>query len=210
MLSMTRVAAGASGFFTFTQSTHHPRPVRPVAPLRHDALGAERARVRVNGVAASTDVLGQPDAVGRLAQDFGQRGAADFAWPIAHVGTVHLDDVERVEERCPRTAAPGQCEAQALEIRDAPIITNDAFAVDGGGLDRHREQRLDDRRDLVGPLLAVSSEHAVAVASGDETKAVVLDLVDPERAVRHGARERRQARLDEASGASRRRGARQH
>src|SRR5947209_12217586 len=46
--SIARTAAGASGFFTLTQSAHRPDG-RPIAPLREDAFQPHRAGMPEHG-----------------------------------------------------------------------------------------------------------------------------------------------------------------
>src|SRR6516164_6057249 len=61
--------------------------------------------------------------------------------------------------------------------------------------------RCDDyRRHFLRPVAAVAAEHAhtVAIASTNKTESIVLALECLARAIRHGARWRRKARLDEA------------
>src|SRR5690348_9206482 len=74
--------------------------------------------------------------------------------------------------------------------------------LDDRGPNGQCKHRLDDQWHAVGPVLSVAAEdaHAAAIAPDDEPVAVVLDLESPPRAVRYGARRRRQAGSDEAGG----------
>jgi len=95
-----------------------------------------------------------------------------------------------------------------VRSRSHQLVDHHAFAVNGGRHDGQGDHRLDDQRHLVRPVLAVSREHAhaVAVAPGDEPEAVMLDLERPPRPVGHGARRRREAGLDETGRVGRRGG----
>jgi hypothetical protein len=65
---MMRVAAGASGFFTFTPVGTPAGAVRPIPPLGDNALGAERASVSEDRFAVAVEVLAQQNAWTRLTQ----------------------------------------------------------------------------------------------------------------------------------------------
>src|SRR5262249_24549978 len=155
--------------------------VGTVAPLRDDAFSAERTRMSEDGFAFAVEVLGKTDAGGRLAQQPRERRTSDFPGVLPQVLTVERKQVEAVKEHIARAATPGQCRAQSLEVRHAAVVTHDAFAVERGGFHRRREQRLDYRRHLVGPVLRVAAEHALAVAvtASDKAIPVVLYLVGP-------------------------------
>jgi hypothetical protein len=61
-----RLAAGASGFFTLTQSAHR-QPIRPIPPLRDDPFEAHRTGMPEHDCAVAIEVLGKTDAVAGLA-----------------------------------------------------------------------------------------------------------------------------------------------
>ena len=64
------------------------------------------------------------------------------------------------------------------------------------------ERGINDGREAVGPVMAVAREaaDARAIPAHHQPIAVVLDLVDPERAGRWPGHLRWQARFDEAGG----------
>ena len=68
------------------------------------------------------------------------------------------------------------------------------------GIAGQRGQGFRDPGHPVGPVVTAPREHAdpVALTPADEPEAVVFDFVDPLRADRHRASERRQAGFDEA------------
>ena len=74
--------------------------------------------------------------------------------------------------------------------------------------ERSRAERLDDQREAVGQVIAGAAVelHPCAILSGDDAEAVVLDLVQPQRAGGRSRRFRRQARRDEPAGRVRGRG----
>jgi hypothetical protein len=184
------------------------RAVRPINPLGEDALQTHATGSGVHLRARGTDHIFRQDySAAGVSQHARQGFTAAYPRLRAKISAVELDQVERIEEHRARATAPGQREAQALKIRDAPIITEDAFAVERGGLHRQRVHRLDDGRHLVAPVLAVAAEnpHAVAVATAHEPEAVVFDFIGPVRPIRHRARRRWKARFDPASGMNGRR-----
>jgi hypothetical protein len=104
--------------------------IRPIAPLRHDALGAERAGVAEDRLAVAVEVLGKANAPACLTQQPGQRRAADFPWLAPQVVAVEFEQVEAVEKHSTRAVTPGKRGAQALEVGHSARIDHDALAIE--------------------------------------------------------------------------------
>src|SRR5262249_57353353 len=77
-----------------------------------------------------------------------------------------------------------------------------SLAVDQAGADRERADRCDDEREACRPVDTVARQemHATARAPGHQPIAVVLDLVNPVRALGRSGGRGGKARLDEARG----------
>ncbi len=86
---------------------------------------------------------------------------------------------------------------QGGEIGIALAVVSDDFAVDQAGGQVERGNRLDQRAELVGPVLAVAGEHADGIALDRHQRAIAveLDLVHPAIAGRHVVDQRRELRL---------------
>ena len=68
-----------------------------------------------------------------------------------------------------------------IERGDAVVIASDSFTVDDAGARAQACQRLDNRREAVGEVVAGTAiePHLRALLAGDNPKAVVFDLVQP-------------------------------
>jgi hypothetical protein len=68
-----------------------------------------------------------------------------------------------------------------IERGDAVVIARDSFAVDDAGARAQACQRLDDQRETTGEVVARTAiePHLPASLAGNDTKAVVLDFVQP-------------------------------
>src|SRR5260221_2530281 len=73
----------------------------------------------------------------------------------------------------------------ACEARHAVVAAAHRLAVDDAGARAQAGERLDDQPEADGQIVAGAAvePHAVAVPAGDNAEAVVLDLVQPGRAV---------------------------
>jgi hypothetical protein len=71
--------------------------------------------------------------------------------------------------------------ANAIEQSDAVVITGNRLAVDDAGARAQAGQCLDDQREAIGEIIAGAAvePHLRAVLSGDDSKAIVLDLMQP-------------------------------
>jgi hypothetical protein len=87
---------------------------------------------------------------------------------------------------------------QRVKVR-RPVVAGDRLAVDQERLRPDAERSINDGREAVGPVMAVAGEaaDARAIPAHHQPIAVVLDLVNPERAGRWLGHLRRQARFDE-------------
>ena len=90
--------------------------------------------------------------------------------------------------------------AHAVEVGAAVGRTDHYLAVERHRPGRERAHGLGDGWQLPAPIVTAACEgaHALAVAQADEPEPVVLDLIRPFGAGRHGAAHGRQAGLDEA------------
>jgi hypothetical protein len=71
--------------------------------------------------------------------------------------------------------------AQEVEDRETPLIDHDGLAVEETLLRRQVRNRLDDLREAVGEVIAVTrvQPHARAIASRHDAEAIVVDLAYP-------------------------------
>src|SRR5262249_52898732 len=120
------------------------------------------------------------------------------------VVAVQLDQVEGVQERAVIMAAV----ANEVERGNAVVIASDSLAVDDAGARAQACQRLDDQREAVGEVIARTAiePHLRASLAGNDAKAVVLDLVQPQAAGRQRVDFGGEARRDEAGRKSTRTG----
>jgi hypothetical protein len=91
---------------------------------------------------------------------------------------------------------------QRAEVRHPVVAGDHRLAVDQEGLRLDAERGINDGREAVGPVMAVAREAADprAIPAHHKAVAVVLDLVNPERAGRWLRHLRRLAWCDEAGG----------
>ena len=70
-----------------------------------------------------------------------------------------------------------------VEVRYPVVVTGDRLTVDDTGARAQAEQRLDDKRKALGQAVAGTAvePHMAAVLAPHEAKAVVLDLMQPDR-----------------------------
>jgi len=68
-----------------------------------------------------------------------------------------------------------------IERSNAVVIAGDSLAVDNAGARAQVCQRPDNQRETTGKVIARTAieAHSLAVLPGDDTKAVVLDFVEP-------------------------------
>src|SRR5215831_10577435 len=91
--------------------------------------------------------------------------------------------------------------ANEIERGNAVVVAGDSFAVDDAGALAQACQRLDDQREAASEVIARTAvePHPLAVLAGNDTKAVVLDFVQPLAAGRQSCGFCRKARRDEPS-----------
>jgi hypothetical protein len=73
--------------------------------------------------------------------------------------------------------------ADAVEVRHPVVVTGDRLTVNDTGARAQAEQRLDDKWKPLGQAIAGTAvePHMVAVLTSYHPKAVVLDLMQPDR-----------------------------
>ncbi len=130
-----------------------------------------------NGRAVALDMLIKPDAGAGLGHDRRERGLADLKRITPQVVAVQLDEVEGVEEYALVSAVV----ADEIERGNAVVIASDSFASDDAGARAQAGQRLDDQREATREVIAGAAiePHSWAVLPGNDSEAVVLDLVQP-------------------------------
>ena len=71
--------------------------------------------------------------------------------------------------------------ANAIERSDAVVIAANRLPVDDAGARAQSGQRLDDQREAIGEIIAGTAlePHLRAALSGDDPKAIMLDLMQP-------------------------------
>src|SRR6266581_3035906 len=145
--------------------------------LRDDALKTHFAGVREDSRAVAFHVFVEPDAGAGLGHDRGERGLADLKRIAPQVIAVQFDQVKGVEEY----AFVSALVTDEIERGNAVVIAGDSFAIDDAGARAQAGQRLDDQREATGEVIAgVAIEpHSWAVLPGNDSEAVVLDLVQP-------------------------------
>jgi len=130
-----------------------------------------------DGRAVAFHMLVEAQAKASFGQDTSKRGLAHLKRITPHVVAIQLDQVESVEEGTVVMAVV----ANEIERRHAVVIASDSFAVDNAGARAQACQRLDDQREATSEVIAGAAieAHSRPVLPGDDTKAVVLDLVQP-------------------------------
>ena len=147
------------------------------------------------GLAVALHVLAESDASLGLGHDRCERGLADLKRIAPQVVAVQLDEVEGVQERAVIMAAV----ANEIERGNAVVIAGDRFAIDDAGARAQASQRFDDQREAMGEVIARTAvePHLRAVLAGNDSEAIVLDLVQPLAARRQCVGFDREARRDE-------------
>ena len=148
-----------------------------VFTLRDNAFEAQLAGVAKHGLAVAIHVLVASNAWPSLGQDYSKRGLATLQRIRPEIVTVQFNQVEGVQENA-FVMVPV---ANAIERRDAIVITSDCFPVDDAGARAQAGQCLYDQRETIGEIIARAAvePHLCARLAGDDPKAIVLDLVQP-------------------------------
>src|SRR5262249_22952678 len=138
---------------------------------------AQLAGMGEDGRAVALDMLVEPDARSSLGHDRCERGLADLKRIAPQVVAVQLDQVEGVEEY----ALVSALVTDEIERGNAVVIAADSFAIDDARARAQARQRLNDQREAAGEVIARTAvePHPLAILAGDDTKAVVLDLMQP-------------------------------
>ena len=149
-------------------------------------------------------MLVEPDAGARLGHDRRERGLADLKRIAPQIVAVQLDQVEGVEENAFVSAVV----TDEIERGNAVVIAGDSLAVDDAGARAQACQRLGDQREAAGEAIARTAiePHSRAVLPGDNPKAVMLDLMQPQAAGRQRVGFGWEARRNEAGRKSTRTG----
>jgi hypothetical protein len=94
---------------------------------------------------------------------------------------IKLKQVEGIQKGGARTQVP-YCRSHPVEIRNAISAAHDALAIERH-FDPKPGESLHDPGYPFGPLVATPTEdaHPVAIASADEPKTVVFNLIRPRR-----------------------------
>ena len=155
-----------------TLEPRRPAAVWRIRPLRYDALQPHAADMGEHGRAVTRQMLSEPDGspLGP-AEQFGEPPLAIDQRQVAQVVAVMLDQVE--------------CEQHHLMAGTDAWMRCAASTMAG---------------EAVGPVMAFAGEaaDARAVPAHHQPVAIVLDLMDPQRAGRWPGHLRRLARFDEA------------
>ena len=79
--------------------------------------------------------------------------------------------------------SPAVCGHRPL---NAVVIAGNSFAVDNAGARAQPGQRFDDQREATGEIVAWTTiePHPLAILAGNDTEAVVLNLMQPQAAGR--------------------------
>jgi hypothetical protein len=127
-----------------------------------------------------------------------ERSLPDLKRIMPQVVAVLFNEVEGVQERGVIMAAV----ANEIERGHAVLIASDSLAIDDAGARAQACQRLDYQRETAGKVIARTTveSHSHAVLPGDDSKAVVLDLVQPLAAGRQFIGFGREARRDKPAG----------
>ena len=135
-----------------------------------------------HGLAVALHVLIESNAWPSLGQDYSKRGLATLQRIRSEIVTVQFDQVEGVQENA-FVMVPV---ANAIEQRDAVVITGNRLPVDDARARAQPGQRLDDQREAISQIIAGTAvePHLCARLASDDPKAIVLDLVQPSAAGR--------------------------
>src|SRR5262249_15130230 len=142
------------------------------------------------------DMLVETQAERSLSQDRSECGFAHLERLATEVVAIQFNQIEGVEEDS--VVMPPI--ADAVEVRHPVVVTGDRLTVDDTGARAQAEQRLDDKRKALGQAVAWTAvePHMIAVPARHEAKAVVLDLMQPDRPRGRAVGLRGQAWGDEA------------
>jgi len=93
-----------------------------------------------------------------------------------------LDQVESVDEDTVVVAVV----ANEIERRHTIVVASHGLAVDNAGARAQPGQRFDDQREATGEIVAWTTiePHPLAILAGNDTEAVVLNLMQPQAAGR--------------------------
>ncbi len=160
-------------------------------PFELHLAGALQDAVRLFG-----EVGGKAQQIARpCLQNLTQCRPAFFERHFAQVHAVQIRQVEQVENDA-AAAAGFEGVLQRLEIRRALLVGHHHLAVEPGGFQPQRRQRLCLLRHLRRPVMAVAGEqpHLARLDSRQDAVTVEFDLVAPV-AIGHRLDQRRQLRL---------------
>jgi hypothetical protein len=129
------------------------------------------------------------------AEQLGEPPLALDQWQLAQVVAVVLQQVEGVQHHL---TAPSSV-PQRMEVRRPVVVRDHGLAIDQKRCRLEVERGINDGRETVCPVMAALGEaaDARAIPPHHQPVAVVLDLVNPERAGRWDGHLRRLARFDE-------------
>src|SRR4029077_286376 len=119
-------------------------------PLRDNSFKTELAGVPKLGRAVALHVLVESNAWPSLGQDYSKRGLATLQRIRSEIVTVQFDQVGGVQENA-FVMVPV---ANAIEQRDAVVITGNRLPVDDARARAQPGQRLDDQREAVCEVIA--------------------------------------------------------
>jgi hypothetical protein len=122
-------------------------------------------------------MLVESDARPGLSQHHFQRSFPALQRITPQIVAAQLDQVEGVEEYPILSAVM----TDKVERSNAIVIASHSFAINDAGAGAQAGQCLNDQRETVGEVIAgpAVEPHLRAVLSGDNPKAVMLDLVQP-------------------------------
>ena len=162
-------------------------------PLRHDFLTAESAGMLEDVRDVPRKILVEGNSVAGVSEKISEHGLALLERLLAKIIAVELDQVEGAENRR-MIVMPI---AEEIEHGQARPIDDDRLAIDDAGPRWQSCHRQDDLRETDRKIIAVAGEQpdAVALAPGENAKAIVLDFMNPAFAVRWGVRRSWKARL---------------
>ena len=122
-------------------------------------------------------MLVESDAWASLGQNYLKPDFAALQRIRSEIVAVQFDQVERVKKKTFVMATV----ADTIERRDAIVITGNRLAVDDAGARKPAGRRLDDQRKAIGEIIAGAAvePYVRAALTGNDPKAIVLDLVQP-------------------------------
>jgi hypothetical protein len=131
------------------------------------------------GLAIFLDVLIEQETGSRVRHDFGQHRLADLKRVAAQVVAVHLDDVESVQEH----AGVIPPIANAIKVSHPVVVTGDGLTIDDARSRAQPSHGFDNQRETVRQVISRPTIEAdpLAVLTGDNPEAIVLDFVQPQR-----------------------------